>query len=161
MADTSSDYVSAVNKVIAICKDAEEGFRGAADVAKDSSLRTLFEQCSSQRAQFAEQLRAVVKETGNEPSDPSGVAGTLHRGWIVLKGVLTGHSDHQILIETERGEDLSLSRYRDALATNPPPELKALLEQQYNEVQQAHARIRELRDSNTAGLSSGAKADNR
>ena len=79
MADMSRDYASAVNKVIAVCRDAEEGFRGATQATRDVSLRTLFEQYSSQRAQFAEQLRAVVKETGNEPA---GVAGTLHRAGL-------------------------------------------------------------------------------
>ena len=64
--------------------------------------------------------------------------------------MLTGHSDHQILVETEHGEDLSLSRYQDALATDLPPNLKALLEQQYAEVQQAHSRILELRDGAVA-----------
>ena len=73
MAHTSQDYISAVNQVISVCKNAEGGFRGAADATRDVSFRTLFEQYSSQRAQFAEQLRAVVKETGNRPSDPSGV----------------------------------------------------------------------------------------
>ena len=76
MADTSRDSISAVNKVITVCKDAEEGFQGAADATRDVPLRTLFEQYSSQRAQFAEQLRAIVKENGNELSDPAGVAGT-------------------------------------------------------------------------------------
>ncbi len=150
MADTSNDYLSAVNNVIAVCKDAEEGFRGAADAVKNPSLKSLFQQYSSQRASFAEQLRAAVKQTGNEPSDPSGVAGTMHRGWIVLKGVLTGHSEHQILEETERGEDLSMSRYRDALAKSLPADLEGVVQRQFSEVQQAHARIRQLRDTTAA-----------
>jgi uncharacterized protein (TIGR02284 family) len=147
MADTASDYVSAVNGVIAVCKDAQEGFRGAADAVKDSSLKSVFEEYSAQRGRFAEQLRSVVKHTGNEPADPAGVAGTLHRGWIVLKGVLTGHSEHQILEETERGEDLSVSRYKEALAKELPAQVRSVLQEQYNQVQQAHDRIRTLRDS--------------
>ena len=153
MADTSSDYLAAVNSVIAVCKDAEEGFRGAADAVKNPSFKSLFAQYSSQRAGFAEQLRAAVKQTGNQPSDPSGLAGTMHRGWIVLKGVLTGHSEHQILEETERGEDLSVSRYRDALAKPLPAELRSLLERQFAEVQQAHNRIKALRDSTVSASS--------
>lgn len=153
MADSSSDYVSAVNGVIAVCKDAEEGFRGAADAVRNPSLKSLFGQYSSQRAGFAEQLRSAVKQTGNEPSDPSGVAGTMHRGWIVLKGVLTGHSEHQILEETERGEDLSISRYREALAKTLPTQLQSLLERQFADVQQAHARIKSLRDETAAASS--------
>jgi hypothetical protein len=34
MAGDANEYLSAVNKVIGICKDAEEGFRGAANAAK-------------------------------------------------------------------------------------------------------------------------------
>jgi uncharacterized protein (TIGR02284 family) len=65
-----------------------------------------------------------------------------------IKGMLTGHSPHQILEETERGEDLSLKRYQDALSSNDlPAELRIILEQQYQEVEAAHARIRTLRDS--------------
>ena len=141
--------------MIAVCKDAEEGFRGAASAVKNLSLISLFTEYSSQRARFADQLRAVVAETGNKPSNPSGMAGTVHRGWIVLKGVLTGHSEHQILEETERGEDLSLGKYRDALSKSLPVELKTLLDQQYAEVLQAHNRIKELRDS-TANNSAAA-----
>ncbi len=115
MPEDASDYSSAINKVIAVCKDAEEGFRGAA-----------------------------VAEAGLKPQDSSGVLGTLHHGWIALKGLLTGHSEHQILEETEGGEDFSVSRYRDALSHQLPATLSSLLEAQYQQVQEAHNRIKEL-----------------
>ena len=146
-ADTSNDYISAVNSVIGVCKDAEEGFRGAANAVKDASLKSVFEEYSSQRAEFGNELRAAVKNAGGEPADSSGILGTLHHGWIALKGALTGHSEHQILEETERGEDFSLSRYRDALAHEVPTDLRSVLERQYQQVQSAHTRIKALRDS--------------
>ena len=95
-----------------------------------------------QRASFVTELRSLVQEAGNKPADPAGIAGALHHGWMVLKGVLTGHSEHQILEETERGEDLSLRHYREALSTALPAELKSIVERQYREVQQAHDRIK-------------------
>jgi len=153
MADTTTDQLAAINGVIAVCKDAEEGFRGAAGAVKDSALKSLFEEYSSQRGKFAEELRSVVKGTGSEPANPAGVAGTLHRGWIALKGVLTGHSEHQILEETERGEDLSLSRYKDALTKELAVPIRSVLQQQYSQVQQAHNRIRALRDTTASGAS--------
>ncbi|MBV9158958.1 MAG: PA2169 family four-helix-bundle protein [Acidobacteriaceae bacterium] len=67
--------------------------------------------------------------------------------WTALKGALTGHSEHQILEETERGEDFSRSRYRNALAHELPTELRSVLERQYQQVQSAHNRIKALRDS--------------
>jgi len=149
MAANSPDYLSAVNDVIAVCKDAEEGFRGAANAVKDSALKTVFEQYSSQRARFAQQLRTTVTSLGLKAEDSSAVLGSLHRGWIVLKGALTGHSEHQILEETERGEDLSVSRYREALSQQLPTELRSMLEAQYQDVQQAHNKIKQLRDSSS------------
>jgi len=147
MADNPNDYVPAVNSVIGVCKDAEEGFRGAANAVNDTSLKALFQEYSAQRAQFANELRTAVTNVGGKAEHSSAVLGTLHHGWIALKGVLTGHSAHQILEETERGEDLSLSRYRDALSHDLPGELRSVLERQYQEVQAAHQRIKDLRDS--------------
>jgi uncharacterized protein (TIGR02284 family) len=149
MADRSKDWVSAVNSVIAICKDAEQGFQGAANAVEDPNLKNMFEHYSIERQGFARELQQAVAGEGARPGDPAGAAGMAHRGWIALKGVLTGHSSHQILEETERGEDMSVERYRDALNSAPPDFVQAVLERQYEEVQRAHSRIRELRD-NTA-----------
>ena len=52
--------VSAMNDVISICKDAQEGFRGAADSVENSSLKTLFEEYSTQRATFARELESAL-----------------------------------------------------------------------------------------------------
>ena len=156
MADKSNDYISAVNGVIAVCKDAEEGFRGAANAVKDANMKSVFDEYSRQRAEFANELRAAVKNAGGEPVESSGILGTLHHGWIALKGALTGHSEHQILEETERGEDFSLSRYRDALAHELPTERRPVLERQYQQVQSAHNRIKALRDSSAKQASETA-----
>jgi uncharacterized protein (TIGR02284 family) len=64
-----------------------------------------------------------------------------------LKGLLTGHDVHAILVETERGEDWSLNTYRSALSKTLPPEIAAIIQKQFEEVQEAHNRIRSLRDS--------------
>jgi uncharacterized protein (TIGR02284 family) len=87
---------------------------------KDPILKSMFKEYSSQGAQFANELRAAVKNAGGEPADSSWVLGTMHYGWIALKGVLTGHSEHQILEEIEQGEEFSLSRYRKALSHDRP-----------------------------------------
>jgi uncharacterized protein (TIGR02284 family) len=147
MADNTNDYLSAVNDVIAVCKDAEEGFHGAANAVNDPALKSSFEQYSAQRAAFASELSSVVTSLGLTAKNSSGVLGTIHHGWIALKGTLTGHSEHQILEEAERGEDLSLSRYRDALKHDLPAQLRSVLQRQFEQVQQAHNRIRSLRDA--------------
>ncbi len=134
MSEDTNDYSSAINKVMAVCEDPEEGFRGAANAVKDPSLQLLFNQLSSQRGEFAKDLRAAVASAGLKPEDSAGVLGTLYHGWIALKGLLTGHSEHQFLEATERGEDFSISRYRDALAHQVPATLRPWLESQYQQV---------------------------
>jgi uncharacterized protein (TIGR02284 family) len=140
------DY-SAIKDVVAICRDAEQGFRGAANAVKTPALRTLFEEYSAQRGTFASDLLRVARNMGLDIPNPSGLAGVVHAGWMELKGVLSGHNEHQILVETARGEDLSLKSYRDALAMTISNELRAVLDEQFQQVRQAHSRIHNLRDS--------------
>jgi uncharacterized protein (TIGR02284 family) len=139
------DY-TALKDVIGICRAAEQGFRGAANAVKTPSLRNLFEQLSEQRGDFAHELIHAGRSLGLEVEDPMGLSGMLHAGWMELKGALTGHSEHQILEECERGEDLSLKTYRQALNMDINPEIRAILQRQITDVENAHVRIRSLRD---------------
>jgi len=57
-------------------------------------------------------------------------------------------NDHAILAECERGEDSAVEVYKEAL--NEPelsPEIREKLVTQFSEVQAAHDRVRDLRDS--------------
>lgn len=155
MSGTISDFASAVESVIRVCRDAEQGFRAAADAVKDPALKSTFEQYSEQRAGFARQLQNTVESLGFNATHPSGLTGTLHGAWMTLKAALTGHSDHAILEETERGEDLSLKTYREALAQNLSSEIRSVIEPQYQQVLAAHQRIRSLRDSSASAPAAG------
>ena len=139
------DY-SALKDTIAICRDAEQGFRGAANAVKTPTLKALFEEYSAQRGRFATDLLRVARDLGIDVPNPGGAAGVLHAGWMELKGMLTGHSEHRILVETERGEDLSERTYHEALAMTLSEELRTLVTEQFAEIERAHRRIRELRD---------------
>jgi len=139
------DY-TALKEVIGICRAAEQGFRGAANSVKTPALRNLFEQLSEQRSEFAKELIHAGRSEGIEVENPIGLSGVLHAGWMELKGALTGHSEHQILEECERGEDLSLKTYRQSLNMDIGPEIRAVLDRQLADVEVAHARIRSLCD---------------
>ncbi len=126
MPGTLEDYATAVTNVISICRDAEQGFRAAADAVKQPALKEMFEQYSEQRGRFANELQEAVKSMGFDTPHPSGIAGTLHGAWMTVKGALTSHSEHAILEETERGEDWSLKTYREALARNLPVGIRSI-----------------------------------
>jgi uncharacterized protein (TIGR02284 family) len=147
MPGTLQDYAQAVHDVISVCRDGEQGFRGAAQAVKAPTIKEMFEQYSAQRAQFATELQGAVKALGFDTTNPQGLTGTLYAGWINLKGLLTGHDVHGILVEAERGEDWTLKTYRTALGKTMPPEIASIIQKQFEGVQEAHNRIRSLRDS--------------
>jgi|SRR5580692_4910560 uncharacterized protein (TIGR02284 family) len=147
MPGTLQDFAQAVHNVISSCRDAEQGFRGAAQAVKDPAMKEMFEQYSVQRAQFAVELQGAVKALGFEATDPQGLGGMMHASWISLKSMVTGHDVHGILVETERGEDWSLKTYRTALSTTLPAEIGAIIQKQLDQVQAAHDRIKSLRDA--------------
>lgn len=147
MPGTLQDFAQAVHDVISINRDAEQGFRGAANAVHDPTMKDLFQQYAAQRAQFAVELHTAVKSLGFDSPDPQGLGGILHASWMSLKALATGHDVHPILAETERAEDWSIRTYRTALATAMPPELGSIIQRQFEEVRAAHDRIRALRDS--------------
>lgn len=149
MPGTLEDYAFAVRNVISICRDAEQGFRAAADAVKQPALKEMFEQYSEQRSRFASELQEAVKSMGFETTHPSGVGGLVHGAWMAVKGVLTGHNENAILVETERGEEWSVKAYREALEINLPVSVRSIIEQQYEQVLQAQQHIRLLREATT------------
>lgn len=97
MPGTLEDYAAAVNHVISICRDAEQGFRGAANAAKESELKDMLEQYSVLHGGFAAELQEAVKAMGFDSTSAAGAAGVLYAGWIQLKAALDGHDSHSIL----------------------------------------------------------------
>lgn len=143
----TKDTVSSLNKLIETSKDGEYGFRSSAEHAQSSRIKQLFLTRANECGQAAAQLQALVRSYGGTAETDSTVSGTLHRGWVALKGTLTGKSDLNMLEEAERGEDTALERYREALREDHlPVEARALVEQQFQGVKRNHDQIRNLRN---------------
>lgn len=143
---STKDYISTLNNLIETLKDGEQGFRKAAEDVKSSNLRSVFSEYSSQRSQFASELQMEVTRLGGDAEKSGSVAGAMHRGWIDVKSAVTNRDDQNILEEAERGEDVALKSFQKALAEELPSDLRSIVEQQYRHIQQAHDRIRSLRD---------------
>ena len=144
---STKDYISTLNNLIETCKDGEQGFRKDAENVKRSDLRTLFSEYATQRSQFASELQMEVTRLGGDAEKSGSVSGALHRGWMNVKGAVTSKDDHSILEEAERGEDSAVKNYQEALGEDLPRDLRAIVEKQYQWIQQAHQRIRSLRDN--------------
>jgi uncharacterized protein (TIGR02284 family) len=147
MAITTKSISSVLNSLIETCKDGQHGFGTAAEDVKDASLKSLFQELSMERGRFVDELQHLVRSVGEEVEQSGSTAGVLHRAWIDLKSAISSGSEHAILAECERGEDSAVAEYRDALEHDLPARIRAVVQQQYVAVQQAHDRVRDLRDS--------------
>src|SRR5204863_4598755 len=142
------EIVSVIDDLIQTLKDGQEGFKQAADGVKAPQLKSLFNEYSSQRSQFATELQSQARSLGrSQPEESGSTAGALHRTWINLKSAVTSGDDHAILAECERGEDSAVKEYEKALKDNLSPSLRDIVARQYSEVKSAHDRIRKLRDA--------------
>jgi uncharacterized protein (TIGR02284 family) len=141
--DTST-AVSTLNNLIEICRDGENGFREAAEAVKDAHVKALFERFSRQRAEMTRELEAEVRKLDGSPASGGSVSGSLHRGWMNIKSLVTRGDDAAIIAEAERGEDTAKAAFADALKQGLPAGAHELVEQQAAIIKTAHDEVRAL-----------------
>ena len=144
MAASDLDVINTLNGLIETCKDGEKGFQAAAENIQDPNLKELCQNYAQQRARFVADLQVAVRRLGGDPESGGSIAGALHRGWMSMKGTVTGHSDEALISEAERGEDVAKATYEKALKSDLPLDVQAVVERQYIQVKEAHDRIRSL-----------------
>jgi uncharacterized protein (TIGR02284 family) len=92
------------------------------------------------------ELQAELAKLGKPDKKVSGSAGgAMHRAWIDTK-VALGGGDKTILESVEAGEDTAKDTYNKALSGNLPETVRAMVQRQAASVQQAHDKVRNLRD---------------
>jgi uncharacterized protein (TIGR02284 family) len=141
---------AALNTLITVLKDGQKGYADAMVDVKDQHLKDLFKKYSAQRASYVTELEDQMFKLDLKPdtNEGSSVVGAIHHAWIDLKSAVTGHDNHAILAECERGEDVAKKAYEEATKVQDlPSDLKSIIEKQSQGVLAAHNEIRDLRDS--------------
>ena len=146
----NTKVISTLNSLIETLKDGEEGFRTAAEGLTDPQAKAVFQQYSRERAQMAQELQAEVRTLGGDPEQAGSMSGSVHRGWINIKSVVTGKNDASIIAEAERGEDIAKNAYAEAIKTALPPTVSAIISRQAVKVREAHDRVRSMERAVTA-----------
>jgi uncharacterized protein (TIGR02284 family) len=139
-----AETASTLNQLIQTCKDGEKGFQAAAEAVSDPNLRHLFESYSQQRSEFAAELDLEVRRLAKDPVQEGHTAAALHRGWIDLKAAITARDEGTIIAECERGEDVAVKAYHQALEAPLSPDIRGIVERQLLKVQEAHDQVRSL-----------------
>ncbi len=139
------NIVSEMESLIALCRDGQAGYQDAARDVQDAELRSLFEDYAKQRAAFAQALgTTLVSFTRSVKPAQGTLAGTLHRGWLNLRQLLTGHDRHAILRECQRGEEAAASAYEKALQMHLPADVRAVVVRQSQAIHASLEKVKAL-----------------
>lgn len=142
----NDEIISTLNDLIETSKDGEDGFRSCADHANDPTLKSFFANRAQSCAAAVLELQQLVRTLGGNPETSSGLGGAIHRRWLDVKTLLTGKDDKAVLQECERGEDYAKSSYQTALQEALPPDIRSVVEKQYQGVLKNHDQVKSLRD---------------
>ena len=134
-----------LNHLIETCKDGEHGFRYAANHVTTPAVKALFLEIASQREGFATDLLPHAQRLGGANESYGTPAAALHRGWMTLKDALSGHDEHAVIAEAERGEESAATAYERALGGMLPPTARDMIDKQYQAIRIAHSRVRAYR----------------
>ena len=148
MTTNDNETIAALNVLIQAGRDAEQGFLAAADYLPDPELVQMCAGYGVQRAKFVAELQDRVRTLRGQPAQNGTAGGEVHRAWMGLRSVMETKDIHAILAECERGEDMAVMAYRDALAVRDmDKQTREVIQRHYEFVQAAHDRVRQLRDS--------------
>jgi uncharacterized protein (TIGR02284 family) len=147
MTEDNDEVIDTLNDLLESCRDGEYGFNSSAEHTQTADLKTMLLRHAQECRTAGQELQALIRQLGGEPDEGGTVAGALHRGWVSVRGTLTGHSDVAMLDECERGEDTAVARYRKALKQNLPPAIRGVVERQAEGAQRNHDQVKAMRDA--------------
>lgn len=142
-----SEVISTLNELAEISRDGEQGFLAAAEDVQSPTLKAVFRTAAARCAEGARELESKIITLGGEPSRGGSMTSAMHRAWTNMKAALSSRSERAVLEEVERGEDAAKDAYQQAIAQPLPPEIRSLVQRQYQGVKENHDRVRSLRDA--------------
>jgi uncharacterized protein (TIGR02284 family) len=146
----NDELLLTLRDLIETCRDGDEGFRACAEQTRDNRLKAFYANRAQSCAAAAVELQDVLRACGGDPNAP-GLGGPTRRRWLDLKQAVAGRDDKAILKECERGEDVAVASYRQALAKDLPPDIRAHVERQYQGALKNHDEVKSLRDQYRSG----------
>jgi uncharacterized protein (TIGR02284 family) len=130
--------------LLKVCHDGERGYWRAVGDTDDPDHRKIFSRLAEERARFAREARAELKNLGVAAHAGGTLLGTLHRTWIEVNARLPLPKSRMLLRECERGEQLALRVYRNALRTDLPAGIRSHVESQRDAIERTLQDLRAL-----------------
>ncbi len=156
---TDQTTIDTLNLLIRTSRDGEAGFRACAEQLQAQALKDLMLSRADDCTRAVEELKPLVARLGGTPMEGTSAPGDAHRAWVVAKAAMTGSDDHAVLNECERGEDIALADYRQAMRQDLPDDVRQVVDHQLRGVQKNHDQVKALRDAIARGDSPESAID--
>ncbi len=141
---TNEEAISMLNGLIEVSKDGEEGFLKSAEIVDNLTLQRVFLRRSQEVKQAVLELQNLVRELGGKPASSTSIGGYLHRRWIDIKTAIVNDDNLAVFDEVEHGEEVALSKYREAASKDLPPHLILVILRQLDGVQRNYDKVKQL-----------------
>lgn len=136
-----------LNNLVELNIDAEKGFKEAAENVPSASLKSHFIAKSEERRAFAEQLREHLRKLNQQIDQKGTVTEAARRAWLDVKTAVTQNDDKAVLEVAKSQQAKSVAEYRDALRKNLTDDVRNLIAQQGEKVEDCYDWInKQLRD---------------
>lgn len=148
--ETIEKSVEVLHDLIEINNSRVEGFENALSnlSAEDNDLKPIFEEYAQQSRTFSQELNSELANYNGDYEKSEMTSGAIHRAWIEVKALFTGHDRASLLAECERGEDAIKKSYNTALSGGDlSGTAQSVVSNQAQQINAAHDRIKMLRDS--------------
>lgn len=147
--DQNKEVVSTLNDLVKINNDRIEGYKKAAEEAKENpTLRVMFNEKVADSQKFVSELNQHIARIGGEHTNKTTVAGKVFRGWMDIKDTFKPSDKTTILDSCEFGEDAALRAYDMALKSDAEldAEVRNKIIEQKESIKTSHDRIKLQRD---------------
>lgn len=142
--------------LVDVNRDAEAGFRAAAEGVENTQLQTQFANYASRHAEFASELNAEIQRLSDgsesESSTSGSVGNAIHQGWLDLKSMLSGHSAGNLISACSDGEESAYVAYLDAVDAIGSGQTHTLLRKQVDQITEFRTRLTRLTDQARHGV---------
>jgi uncharacterized protein (TIGR02284 family) len=136
-----------LHTLLRVCEDSAEGYAIAERDVVDPDWARQFAQFGHQRRKLAEEIQHRITNLRGDARAKPTLTGAVHRAWMDYRAGADANPLRALLAEIERGEDFAVDAYRQALKERDiDATTLQLIQRQYESVQAAHDRIKQLRD---------------
>jgi len=142
---SDSRVTDLMQDLAAVCREGQEGYRGAAEAAADLDLKAMLVHLARQREQAADALDQLIREQGGQiGARADNFGGYADRLFASLRAALTGDDRTAALSEVARGESYAEAAFDRAKRFHLNGRARDVVQRVHDVVKQSRDRMRHL-----------------